>query len=116
MLQTRYNRDKAPRDYESGGGKPIVETAGYVPADVRIKELLLAGERLAEYRAERYDWPNGSIVDDDHIVDPTRRPGYDMADAAQAALHIKPIPTNVSPPQKEEVDEKKVEDEPSKTS
>lgn len=115
MIQTRYNRDKAPRDIEPGGGKSIVETSGYVPADVRIKELLMAGVRLADYRAERYDWPQGSIVDEDKLVDPTRRPGYDMADAAQAALAIKPMAP--PPPVKEaEKAEEKAEDEPPKSS
>lgn len=109
MIQTRYTRDKAPRDIEPGGGKSIVETSGYVPADVRIKELLMAGVRLADYRAERYDWPQGSIVDEDKLVDPTRRPGYDMADAAQAALAIKARAANVSPPKDEEEKEKEEE-------
>lgn len=116
MIQTRYNRDIAPRDIEPGGGKSIVETSGYVPADVRIKELLMAGVRLADYRAERYDWPQGSIVDEDKLVDPTRRPGYDMADAAQAALAIKPVAPEPQVIKEAEKEEEKVEDGSPKSS
>lgn len=84
MLQTRYCLDKSV--YEAGGGESMVETAGYVPAEVRIKQLFLAGERLAEARAEQFDWPDGVLTD---VPIPFgRRKDTDMAEASQEGLRL----------------------------
>lgn len=69
---------------EPGGGESIVETAGYVPAEVQIMDMMAAGRRLGEYRRERYDFGAGEKVPEDYY-DPTRSPAFDLADAS--ALH-----------------------------
>lgn len=84
MLQTRYNLAK--RKGEPGGGESIVETAGYIPGEVRIKNLLMAGQRLAEARAEQYDWPDGVLTDDP--IPFGRRMDTDMAEATQRGLEL----------------------------
>lgn len=84
MLQTRYALEK--RKGEEGGGESIVETAGYIPGEVRIKQLLMAGQRLAEARAEQYDWPDGVITDDP--IPFGRRLDTDMAEATQRGLEL----------------------------
>lgn len=57
-----------------------VETAGYLPADVQIEQLIDAGRRLGEYRKERYDLESTEDFDDIE-PDPTRSGNFDMADA-----------------------------------
>ena len=60
----------------------LVETAGYIPAQVRIENLINAGQRLQESRANEYDLQDG-IESDDFVPDPTRQRNYDLADATQ---------------------------------
>lgn len=80
MLTTRYNYKPSPG--EPGGGEKLVETSGYIPADVRIQELIMAGERLGDYRRESYDYgPDDEI--DDLIEDPTRHPSFGLEDGSQ---------------------------------
>jgi len=62
----------------------ITESAGYVPSKVQIENLIEAGRRLVAYRKEQYDFPNNEDVDDSY-EDPTRGPGYDLADASRTA-------------------------------
>jgi hypothetical protein len=69
---------------EENSGKSKVETAGYIPAQVQIERLILAGKRLSDFRREQYDFGADEQVPDD-FVDPTRSPGYDLADAARDA-------------------------------
>lgn len=81
---TKYNRP--PKNYERGGGEVLVERAGYISAQVRIENLMLAGLRLQQYRDEHYDFTGEEI--DDNFSDPTRRKSYDMAEAFQASLEL----------------------------
>lgn len=57
----------------------IVETAGYLPADVQIEQLIDAGKRLGEYRKDMYDMEAGEDIDD-VAIDPTRSGAFDLAD------------------------------------
>ena len=85
MFHTKHIRPK--QQFEINKGKSKVETAGYIPAKMQIENMILAGQRLAEYRQGLYDFgPNDP--DDDSFYDPTRRPNYDMAEAAQDALSV----------------------------
>lgn len=60
----------------------IVEQSGYEPADRKIMNMIFAGQRLKEARKELYDF-DGENDDYDSPVDPTRRPGLDLAEASQ---------------------------------
>ena len=66
---------------EKNHGERLVETAGYIPAQVRIENMMLAGRRLAEARKELYDFPAG-VEPDESLSDPTRSPNFDLADAS----------------------------------
>lgn len=68
-------------------GEPMVETAGYIPAKKRIEDFLQAGMRLQAYRAEQFDFPDGT--EDPNFSDPTRDPGFDLSDASDLALSVK---------------------------
>ena len=70
---------------EKNFGERLVETAGYIPAQVRIENMMLAGRRLADARKELYDFPAG-VEPDESLSDPTRSPNFDLADAT--ALHM----------------------------
>lgn len=84
QFQTAYNKQHAIPEYNSG--KTIVERAGYVSAQKRIESLILAGQRLIESRQAQYDFDYDSV--DEDFEDPTRSPGYDMADAFQDKIAV----------------------------
>lgn len=80
-----YTKDKRPeKKPEINLDDPIVETAGYRSAEVQISEMLMAGQRLVDYRKQRYEFGGEEVVPTDYH-DPTRRPGFDMADATALA-------------------------------
>ena len=84
MFNTHYSRTHSTP--EARAGKILVESAGYVSAEKRITNLLLAGQRLDSARKEAYDFPDGQI--DEKFVDPTRASNYDIADAYQDSLDV----------------------------
>lgn len=86
-FRTRYTAHPIPGE-EPGGGKRVTESAGYIPAEVQIEEMLLAGKRLGEYRKERYDFAEDEEVPED-FIDPTRAPGLDLAEASMMERSMK---------------------------
>lgn len=73
--------DRPPDSFEINEGEELVEKVGYVPANVLIENMIYAGQRLDLARSAYYDFPEGKEVDDD-FLDPTRKPGFDLADAS----------------------------------
>lgn len=85
MEQKVYNRmNPRPATPEKGGGKCHVDKAGYVSAETRIKNLMQAGIDLRDSRRGSYDSEDGSEPD----IDPTRNPGYDLADAHEQGMSV----------------------------
>lgn len=84
-FRTKYNRPKLVEEVNDGKSK--VETAGYVPAEVQIMDMLSAGMRLNEYRKDRFDFAADEVVPDD-FVDPTRSPSFDLADATAISRDV----------------------------
>lgn len=82
-FRTQYNR--TPSKGEAGGGPCHTERAGYIPNKIRINNMMLAGQRLVDYRKEKYDWPDGTEIDED-FYDPTRARGFDLAEATQISI------------------------------
>lgn len=80
LFQTRYNRQE--RTGEINSGENLVERAGYIPAKIQIENLINAGIRLKEHRAEMYDFKTLAEIDLD-FHDPTRSKNFDIADAFQ---------------------------------
>nr|WAE43615.1 MAG: hypothetical protein [Microviridae sp.] len=76
---------RPPRVYEVNSGEIMVELTGYIPPHKMILELLDAGLRLAESR--RYEFEDDAEVPEGYM-DPTRSPGYDLADATQTMLGL----------------------------
>lgn len=76
---TQYVRPK--KVLERGGGTMLVEKAGYIPPKIRIEQFIEAGKRLIAFRKEQFDFAPGEKIDES-FSDPTRRPGFDMADAS----------------------------------
>lgn len=68
---------------EELSSKTVVETAGYVSAERRIMSLIRAGQQLDSFRKEQFDFADGQEIDE-NFYDPTREPGYDLADASMA--------------------------------
>lgn len=76
-LVKRY--EYVPPKGEENDGELLVETAGYIPADVKIESMIDAGRRLMDFRAG-YEFQDGEEIPDDYL-DNTRNPNYDLADA-----------------------------------
>lgn len=72
---------------EKNSGKTLVETAGYISAQKRIENMILAGQHLVDFRKSQFDFPDKDSINDD-FYDPTRSKNYDMADASQARIAI----------------------------
>ena len=84
QFQTKY--DRTPYKGEKNSGELITEQAGYVPADVKILNMIEAGERLRDSRLG-YEFEDEQSVPNDYF-DPTRDPGFDMADATSMSAEI----------------------------
>lgn len=78
QFQTKYTHEKSPGEINLG--KNLVEKAGYIPAQARIENMILAGQRLVEHRKEMYDFSDGKDIDES-FTDPTRSKNFDMSDA-----------------------------------
>lgn len=85
MFSRPYNPDRYRTPPEINNGETLVETAGYIPAQKKIENMILAGQRLVDYRkSQNYDFADGKI--DEDFMDPTRSPNFDLADATQMQL------------------------------
>lgn len=82
---TQYDRPDLIEEVMSDDS--ITETAGYIPPERQIVDMINAGVRLGEFRKEAYDFGSGEEVPDDYI-DPTRSPNFDMADAQAINLAV----------------------------
>lgn len=84
VFQTHYTHKSDPPEVNSGISP--VEKNGYISAQKRIENLILAGQRLIESRKQQFDFIGNEI--DEDFYDPTRDPNFDMADASQIALSV----------------------------
>ena len=84
-----FNRkyDRIKQKPEVNSGKMRVELKGYISNEKRIQNIIDAGNRLMTARAMQYDFQPGEKIDE-NLVDITRTPGYDPADATQQMLAI----------------------------
>jgi len=83
-----YNQWKRPpKNPEIMDPLTITESAGYIPPKKQIENLINAGKRLQAWRKEMYDFPDSENVDD-AFEDPTRGPGFDLADASREASAV----------------------------
>lgn len=79
-----YSRAVRPEiTFEKLSQKSEVETAGYMTAQQRIENMMLAGRKLVQYRREQFDFPDGQI--DESFTDPTRSKNFDFADGTRLA-------------------------------
>lgn len=90
MFQTKYSRLDVPE--EKNSGELLVEQ-DYVSTERQILSMIRAGERLRVYRKETCDLQEG---EEEFLLDPTREPNFDLADATN-------ILNNIRPKEKEEV-------------
>lgn len=83
-----YTQFKRPKDApEINTGEDICEKTGYVPANVIIENMIYAGQRLDLARSDMYDFKDEEDIDHDYI-DPTRAPGFDLADASAIGMQV----------------------------
>jgi hypothetical protein len=68
-------------DIEENNGPVIVERSGYMNTKDKVIGMFLAGQRLADIRAAKFDFQ--SEAQDDGSLDPTRSGDYDLSDAAR---------------------------------
>lgn len=79
-FQTKWLHEKTPPEINSG--ECITETAGYVTAQQRIETMILAGQRLVDYRKHQFDFQPEEQIDES-FEDPTRLKNLDPAEATQ---------------------------------
>jgi len=72
-----------PSDPEKNDGELVVEIGSYIPAKQQIESFIQSGKNLQASRQGRYDF-EGEV--DEDFTDPTRSPGFDMADASQLLM------------------------------
>lgn len=84
-----FNRkyDRIKQKPEKNSGKMRVELKGFISNEKRIQNIIDAGNRLMTARAIQYDFQPGEEIDE-NMVDITRTPGYDPADATQQMLAV----------------------------
>lgn len=76
---TKYRRpERAP---EINNGPDLVEVGSFRPMSQVIEGMIIAGQRL-EASVGGYEFNAGEVVDEAYY-DPTREPGYDLADASR---------------------------------
>lgn len=91
VLRHAFNYEQPVEEINSG--EKIVEDFGYQSAEEKILGMINAGMRLKQARDEYYDYIGGDEDDEpdfDRLEDPTRRVGYDPADASDGmrrAIH-----------------------------
>ena len=73
------------RQYEVIDPHSETEQAGYIPPQIQIENMILAGERLNQSRKEQYDFASADEIDED-AYDPTRSGNFDLADATRLAM------------------------------
>lgn len=83
-FRTKYNSNLFPKSYEKHDETCITERAGYLTTKQRIENLMVAGQRLVNFRKQQFDFPDGEI--DHDFDDPTRNPNFDMSDASQLQI------------------------------
>ena len=77
MFVTKWNFEEGEQSLFDD--KEIVETAGYVPRQKTIENLLMCGQRLVESRMDEYD---GATVEEAlEKADITRSSDFDIVDA-----------------------------------
>lgn len=75
---------------EINSGEILVDTAGYISRERRIKNLLRAGARLQELRQlGAFDVLPGEEEDENMVYPPQRNKGYDLAEASQRTRELK---------------------------
>lgn len=77
---------------EVNDGPVLVETDGYLTTEQLVNLMIKEGQELRLARAELVDFQSAEEINVDQPIDPTRAPGFDLADFANLAASIKPIP------------------------
>ena len=73
------------REYEVIDPHSETEQAGYIPPQIQIENMILAGQRLDASRRALYDFDSEEDIDE-NAFDPTRSGNFDLADATQMAM------------------------------
>lgn len=85
-FSTPYNPVFVPTPTDPG--EEIVERAGYRPIEKQVQEMLMAGERLKQYRLG-YEYGTEEEIDPADSGDITRRSDFDLVDAQNLSAGIK---------------------------
>lgn len=88
IFYTQYDRPDKAQFLESGGGKVLVDRAGYIPVARRIHDIIEAGLKLRISRIQEYHFESEEAVDE-YFTDFGLEPGFDMAEASQMLLGLK---------------------------
>lgn len=85
-----FSQRNVPLDmkYEKEDHQTATEQA-YVPPQVQIADMMLAGLRLAEERRARFDSVDLNVSEEEDLpLDPLREPGLDLVDVSRAVAGL----------------------------
>lgn len=86
-IYTQFKRPENRKFTEPWSSKTMTETQGHITSKTRIENMMRAGQQLQTAREDFYDFKEGQEIDE-YADMPTRDPGFDLADAAQARLQL----------------------------
>jgi len=99
-INTKYDFDlEAP---EKNDGQKVTETAGFIPPNVRIRQMIESGERLDEWKKDNFDYDDigqddGTSYDESRDMDVN-----DLHEAGTKALNrLRENETNAAKKQKQ---------------
>lgn len=84
-----YTQFRRPEKvYEKNTGERIVESAGYIPANVQITMMQQAGQKLKEWRMEQFDYGPDDVIDLSKVSMLTRNRGVDYAEVSEEKKEV----------------------------
>lgn len=78
VVVSQFNFDPEGVKGEVNSGELVVEAAGYIPAKVQIERLLLAGQRLSDFRKGEFE---SDFYDPDDVEDAVNESSLDLVEA-----------------------------------
>lgn len=83
-----HSNAKPTKKLEISRGGSKTEQCGYIPPSIRIREMVMAGQRLAAFRKEQFDCIKGEQDIEWNKIPVTRRKGVDLVDVMSSANEL----------------------------
>lgn len=85
-IYTKYDRPPKKFDPACDDHTVLVEVAGYIPKELRIRNIIEAGQRLKDWRAAIFDVSNPDQINEKYEAFPYK--GMDFAEAKRVMDYL----------------------------